>query len=61
VIHLTWVYKDSPIQKHSFDVPFDTFNCHKVVESIKAGEIPKPENYDKYLLTEEEITGYTIK
>lgn len=58
MIHLSFIYKGTVVQRHKFDLPYTKNNKTFVQDWIDYCEIRKPENWDRYEITEEPLPDW---
>lgn len=55
MIYITFVYKNTAVLEDSVDIEYTDHNKSAVYDDIIHGSIPRPENYDRVLLTAEKL------
>lgn len=55
MIYIAFIYKNSCVEQDSIALQFTEDNRNYVYDSIASGVIPRPENYDRVILTEERL------
>lgn len=56
MIYVNYVYKNSIVYTATIPLPYTDKNLSCIGEGISCGEIAKPENYERYIVTETEMT-----
>jgi len=55
MIYINFIYKNTCVHQASVEMDFTEENKSLVYDDIIHGSIPRPENYDKVLLTKEKL------
>ena len=58
MIHLAFIYKGTVVKRQSFDLRYTKNTKQMIRDWISYGEIQKPENWERYEITEEPLPDW---
>ena len=58
MIHLSFVYKGTVVQRNQYDLHYTKNTKQMLRDWIQFGEIKRPENWDRYEITEEPLPDW---
>ena len=58
MIHLAFIYKGTVVKRQMFDINYTKATKQMIRDWISYGEIQKPENWERYEITEEPLPDW---